>query len=142
MLGATGFLRAILYNGLGRYEDAFAAAREACEYEDLGFHSWCLIELVEAATRTGEQRNRRAGRASARRARGRQRNGLGRGHFGECASPARRTMRRRSTIIEAIERLERTRIVVHLARTRLLYGEWLRRVNRRVDAREAPQRRP
>ena len=55
MLGATGCLTAILYNGLGRYEEAFAAAHEACEHEDLGFHSWCLIELVEAAARTGEQ---------------------------------------------------------------------------------------
>ena len=36
---------------------------------------------------------------------------------------------------EAIERLERTRVVVHLARTHLHYGEWLRRINRRVDAR-------
>jgi DNA-binding CsgD family transcriptional regulator len=36
---------------------------------------------------------------------------------------------------EAIEHLERTRVVVHLARARLHYGEWLRRVNRRIDAR-------
>ena len=42
---------------------------------------------------------------------------------------------------EAIERLERTRIVVHHARARLCYGEWLRRMNRRVDARQAAQRR-
>jgi DNA-binding CsgD family transcriptional regulator len=37
---------------------------------------------------------------------------------------------------EAVERLERSRGVLHLARARLLYGEWLRRENRRVDARE------
>ena len=40
-----------------------------------------------------------------------------------------------SLFTEAIERLERTRVVVHHARARLCYGEWLRRVNRRVDAR-------
>ena len=55
VLGLTGYISAVLYNGLGRYEEAFAAARETCQYEDLGFHSWCLFELIEAATRTGDQ---------------------------------------------------------------------------------------
>ena len=90
VLGATGCLTAILYNGLGRYEEAFAAAHEACEHEDRGFHSWCLIELVEAATRIGEQQVAAGGRGAARRARGRKRNGLGVRHFGAGASPAGR----------------------------------------------------
>ena len=54
MLGVTGYLTAVLYTGLGRYEQAFAAARQACEHVDLGFHGWCLFELVEAAARTGD----------------------------------------------------------------------------------------
>ena len=37
---------------------------------------------------------------------------------------------------ESIERLERSRAAVDLARSRLLYGEWLRREHRRTDARE------
>ena len=37
---------------------------------------------------------------------------------------------------EALERLARSRITVDLARTHLVYGEWLRRQNRRLDARE------
>ena len=55
LLGLAGFVTAVLYNGLGRYEQAFVAAREACEYEDLGFYGWCLIELIEAAVHTGER---------------------------------------------------------------------------------------
>ena len=90
VLGATGCLTAILYNGLGRYEEAFTAAREACEHDDLGFYSWCLIELIEAATRTGEQQIAAGGRGAARRTRGRQRNRLGVRHFGAGASPAGR----------------------------------------------------
>ncbi len=52
LLGLTGYAAAVLYNGLGRYDEAFAAARECCEYEDLGFYGWCLFELIEAAART------------------------------------------------------------------------------------------
>ena len=58
VLGVTGYLTAVLYNGLGRYEEAFAAARQACEHVDLGFHGWCLFELIKAATRTGDNEPR------------------------------------------------------------------------------------
>src|SRR3954454_4765170 len=37
---------------------------------------------------------------------------------------------------ESIERLGRSRAAFELARSRLVYGEWLRRENRRTDARE------
>ena len=40
------------------------------------------------------------------------------------------------TYRESIERLARSRAAVELGRSRLLYGEWLRRENRRTDARE------
>jgi DNA-binding CsgD family transcriptional regulator len=128
--------RAVLFNGLGRYEDALAAAQRACEYEDFGMFVWPLTELVEAAVRGGrldvattaldvlEARTRAAGTDWALGIQARSRALV---DDGEAADALYR---------EAIERLARTRIVVHRARAQLLYGEWLRRENRRVDARE------
>lgn len=135
-IGLAEYATAVLYNGLGRYEDAFAAAQRACEDDDLGFFGWALVELVEAAARSGsrdearaalgrlEQRTRLAGTDWALGMRARSRALLS---DGETSEPLYR---------EAIERLGRTRITVHAARARLLYGEWLRRENRRGDARE------
>ena len=124
-------------NGLGRYEEALAAAVEASEHTpELFIASWALSELIEAAARTehAELATRRS-RATRRAHRGgcdadwalgihaRSRALLSEG---EAAEPLYR---------EAIERLGRTRLRPELARAHLLYGEWLRRENRRVDAR-------
>jgi DNA-binding CsgD family transcriptional regulator len=135
LLGLTGYASAVLYNGLGRYEEAFAAARQACEYEDLGFHSWSLFELIEAAAHTGRQV---AAAPAARRFE--ERAGTSGTDWGLGALASAKALladsdHADSLFTEAIERLENTRIAVHLARTRLSYGEWLRRVNRRNDAR-------
>ena len=128
--------RRLLYNGLGRYEEAFAAARETCEFEDLGMYAWCLIELIEAAARSGEQA------AAAVAVRQLEERALANGTdwalgvlAGSRALLADDELAD-SLYTEAIERLERTRIVVHLARAHLRYGEWLRRVNQRIDARQ------
>jgi DNA-binding CsgD family transcriptional regulator len=135
LLGLTGYAAAVLYNGLGRYEDAVAAAREACRYEDLGFHGWCLFELIEAATRTGDK----AAAASAVERFEEQAGASGTDWRLGAVANARALVadedRADALYTEAIDRLGRTRVVVHLARARLHYGEWLRRVNRRVDAR-------
>jgi len=135
LLGLTGYASAVLYNGLGRYEEAFAAARQACEYEDLGFHSWSQFELIEAAAHTGQQE---AAAPAARRFE--ERAGTSGTDWGLGALASAKALladndHADSLFTEAIERLENTRIAVHLARTRLSYGEWLRRVNRRNDAR-------
>jgi DNA-binding CsgD family transcriptional regulator len=135
VLGLTGYLSAILYNGLGRYEEAFSAARQACEDEDLGFYGWCLVELIEAAAHTGaheaassaihrlEERTLASGTDWAL------------GVLAGARALVAEDELAEGLYTEAIERLERTRIVVHLARTHLRYGEWLRRVKRRIDAR-------
>lgn len=135
LIGLTGYATAVLYNGLGRYGDAFTAVRQACEHEDLGLFGWCLVELIEAGVRCGE---RNAAQDALRELHDRT-------HSSESDWAAGMLARSRALLDddraseadyrEAIERLERTRITVHLARARLVYGEWLRRCNRRVDAR-------
>jgi DNA-binding CsgD family transcriptional regulator len=128
---------AVLMNGLGRYEEARVAAEEATGgTPELFVAMWALGELIEAATRTGNHEQARDALARL----GEQTEGsdadwaLGvHAHSrallseGEAAERAYR---------EAIDRLARTRLRPDLARAHLLYGEWLRRENRRVDARE------
>lgn len=135
-LGLAGYATAVLYNGLGRYDAALAGARQACEHDDFGFFGWSLIELVEAGARNGapdvaadalrqlDMRARAAGTDWALGVLARSNALLEHGRSAE------------ALYREALMRLERCRILVHLARAHLLYGEWLRRENRRVDARE------
>jgi DNA-binding CsgD family transcriptional regulator len=130
------YARAVLYNGLGRYRDGLAAAERACAHKASGSITCAALELVEAAART----NRRGVASEA----------LSWLEESACATGTNWTLgiRARSAALlsdgdqaealyhEAIELLSRTPAIVHLARARLVYGEWLRRENRRVDARE------
>ena len=128
---------AVLYNSLGRYDDALAAARWASDDPLVEFYvSWSLVEMVEAAARSGKP---------------------------ECAAGALRRLSELTSVCEsdwaigiearsralvsrgvaadglyqtAIERLGRTPLKLELARAQLLYGEWLRRERRRRDARD------
>lgn len=135
-LGVTGFLSAVLYNGLGRYAEAFAAARTCCEYDDLGFYSWSLVELVEAATRNGDKETATwavqdlAARASS------SGTDWGLGVLAHVRALVADYEDADALYTEAIERLGRTGVAFLLARAYLCYGEWLRRMNRRVAARE------
>ena len=128
--------RSVLMNGLGRYEEGLAAAVEACELApQVHIASWALSELIEAAART--ERVELARDALARLEE----------HVAGCDTDWALGMRARSRAMlsegrpaeplyqEAITRLGRTRLRPELARAHLLYGEWLRRANRRVDAR-------
>ncbi len=128
---------AVLMNGLGRYEEALAAATAASDdTPELFVATWALSELVEAASRTGntEVAARALKRLSEQTQASDSEWALGiearsRALLSE-GEAAERLYR------EAIDRLGRTRLRPELARVRLLYGEWLRRANRRVDARE------
>ena len=79
---------ALLYNGLGRYDKALAAAERVCEYDDIGVLGWSLAELIEAAVRSGQPA--RASGALQRLSRDdpRQRHRLGARRRGALAGPA------------------------------------------------------
>jgi DNA-binding CsgD family transcriptional regulator len=127
---------AYLHNGLARYDIALAAAEQAAEDpRELWFSPWTMVELVEAAARTGNieraksalevlrETTQASGTPWARGLEARSAALLADGHAAE-------TLYR-----EAIEHLGPTRLRVDLARTHLLHGEWLRRERRRTDAR-------
>ena len=130
------YATAILYNGLGQYELALDAAQKAVASDEVNLSSWALSEVVEAASRSGQQRVARAAadRLSERTsasdtawAKGTEAHSRALIEDGELAEELHR---------QAIDWLDQCRMRGHLARARLSYGEWLRRENRRVDARE------
>ena len=135
-LGVANWATALLYNGQGRYAEALAAAQRACEYDDVGPFAWALVEQIEAGVRSGvtDAASAALDRLSART----QASGTDWALGIEAGSRALLSGGRDAEplYLEAVERLARSRGVIHLARARLLYGEWLRRENRRVDARE------
>jgi DNA-binding CsgD family transcriptional regulator/tetratricopeptide (TPR) repeat protein len=126
---------AILYNGLGRYDEALAAATDAAAHDELGLCGWSLVEQIEAAARSGAAD---AGRRALTRLCARTRRSGSDWALGiEARSRALLSKREDAEDLyrEAIDRLGRTRIATQLARTQLVYGEWLRREGRRFDAR-------
>jgi DNA-binding CsgD family transcriptional regulator len=143
---ATEWTTALLYNGLGRYEDALAAADRAAEPPDGASAtararaapdtSLGVAELIEAAIRSGA--HERAAAALERLTAVARASGTDWALGVEVRSRALLSDGEAADRLyrKAIERLGRTRIRVALARAHLLYGEWLRREGRRVDARE------
>ena len=130
----------MLDNGLGRYEAALTAAQRACEHDDLGLVGWALIELVEASARSDRPRVAAAALAQL----GERTHAAGTGWALGIEARSRALLSAgpaaEALYEEAIDRLAGSRIAVHLARTHLLYGEWLRRENRRVEARHQLRR--
>jgi DNA-binding CsgD family transcriptional regulator len=127
---------AVLNNGLGSYETAMLAAQRATAYPvEMVIPSWAAVELVEAAVRSGHdevavealrrlaERTTPSGTDWALGIEARSRALLSDGDTAE------------RLYLESIERLGRTRMRAELARAHLVYGEWLRRQRRRIDAR-------
>ena len=132
----NSYARSVLYNGLGRHDTARDAAWQAFERDPVGAGPFLVPELAEAASRTGDvasvraaldwlsERTRVISSEWASGIEARVRALLSEGEAAE------------SFYRESIARLGRTRVRLELARGHLLYGEWLRRERRRVDARE------
>ncbi|OKI54663.1 helix-turn-helix transcriptional regulator [Micromonospora sp. CB01531] len=132
----ANWMTAILYNGLARYEQAVVAARQASEdAPGLYISMWALPELIEAAAHSGNTDLARD--ALARLAESTQAGGTDFGLGIEARSRALLSEGETAESLygEAIDRLGRTELRPELARAHLLYGEWLRRENRRADAR-------
>jgi DNA-binding CsgD family transcriptional regulator len=132
-MAMLGWFTSLRHNGHARYAEALADASEACERDDVIAYGRAVVELIEAAVRTGaadeaaaalerlSERTQASGTAWALGVEARCR---GLVHDDE---PAYRA---------SIEHLTSSRAALELARSRLVYGEWLRRENRRTDARE------
>ena len=128
--------RALLHNASGQHEAALAPAKSASYRDELMVSVWALPELVEAAARCGRtdvasaamerlaERTRAAGTDLALGIEARARALLSRNDAAE------------ALYREAVDRLGRSRFAYDLARSHLVYGEWLRREHRRSDARE------
>jgi DNA-binding CsgD family transcriptional regulator len=136
-ISAAEWASAVLNNGLGRYTEALAAAQRASEnHPELGFSNWALVELIEAAARSGMTEPTAS--AFRRLAEMTSASGTDWGLGIQARSQALLSQGEPAEGLyrEAIERLGRTRIRVELARAHLLYGEWLRRQRRRGEARD------
>ncbi|HSS60146.1 MAG TPA: LuxR C-terminal-related transcriptional regulator, partial [Candidatus Limnocylindrales bacterium] len=135
-LAISHYARAVLSNGLGEYDQAFVAASAASEYREVVVENWGLVELIESATRSG--RTDVAAEALDRvghKARATQ-TAWALGIAARSRALLSEGGRAEVLFREAIEHLSRTRVRAELARGHLLYGEWLRREGRRIDARD------
>jgi DNA-binding CsgD family transcriptional regulator len=133
---SNNYAKAVLYNGLGRHDAALEAAWMAMQSDPIGYGTQLVPELAEAAARTGDRArlefvgewlSERTAVISSSWLNGIETRVRALLSEGDAADALYR---------DSIAHLSDTRVKIELARTRLFYGEWLRRERRRVDARE------
>ena len=128
---------AVLYNGLGRYEDAAAASREVVTGNIFPLLTmWTLFELIEASARIGDTKGARDALDELAATTQPARSGFSRGIEARCRALLGDGDAAEASYREAIEQLDRGGIRTELARAYLLYGEWLRREGRLGEGRE------
>jgi DNA-binding CsgD family transcriptional regulator len=128
---------ALLHNGLGRYELAQAEAQQAADEKPM-LHASMLVlpELIEAASRTGQAQLAAGALSQLAEMTSVSQSDWGQGVYARCRALLADGADAESWYREAVGRLSRTGGRPEAARAHLLYGEWLRRENRRADARE------
>jgi DNA-binding CsgD family transcriptional regulator len=133
---SNNYARSVLYNGLGRHDAARDAAWEAFQHDPIGYGTWLLPELAEAASRTADRAllesalewlSERTRVINSRWASGIEARVRALLSEGDVADGLHR---------QSIAHLSGPRARLELARSHLLYGEWLRRERRRLDARK------
>ncbi len=127
--------RAVLYNGLGRYEAALSPACSAVDQDELLISVWSLAEAVEAATRCGDLERARGALSSLAERTDAAGTELALGIQARSAALLSDAEDAEALYREAIAHLQHTRAALEIARARLLFGEWLRRQGRRIEAR-------
>ncbi|MFJ4624379.1 AAA family ATPase [Streptomyces sp. NPDC088812] len=136
LLGAMGYIQGVLFNGLARYEEALEAARTGIEHDGFNFTGLSLVEHVEAATRCGELDLARDSLARLLELTRAADSGWARGAGARSQALLTDGDEAERLYRTAIEEFGRGGVTVEVARTHLLYGEWLRRGHRRSLARE------
>ena len=133
----TEWASAVLFNSLGRYDEAFTAAEKAVAHpHELGVSTWVQPEFIEAAVRSG-----RAEHAAGPMRRLREISSAAGTNWALGVEARSRALLSDGDVAEGLYReaialLSRTRVRTAHARAHLVYGEWLRRERRRVDARK------
>jgi DNA-binding CsgD family transcriptional regulator len=132
----TDYAQAVLHNGLGNYRGAAEAAHRASAVDEIAISPWALCELVEAAVRSNQHERARAAADQLSQLAAASESNWARGAAARSRALVSRGRAAEEAYRAAIELLGSTRMATHLARARLVYGEWLRRENRRIEARD------
>jgi DNA-binding CsgD family transcriptional regulator len=132
----TDYAQAVLHNGQGNYRAAAEAAAGASGVDEIVISPWALYELVEAAARSDQRERARAAADQLSQLAVASASNWALGAAARSRALVSGGRAAEEEYREAIELLGRTRMATHLARARLVYGEWLRREKRRIDARD------
>ncbi|AQA03713.1 hypothetical protein BVC93_16225 [Mycobacterium sp. MS1601] len=127
--------KAVLYNSLGQYTEAFEACGSLARLDEVGYYGYVLVETVEAASRCGQMQTAREAASRVAELGASTGTALGLGLAARCAALVDETDGAEDEYRSSISHL-RDGYVVYLARTQLVYGEWLRRRRRKADARK------